>query len=121
VLPNIKDLQTDPLVREKFIKYSVLDAISTCKLYWELFDLLNKKDQKMEWVVNNKKLGSLSVFYDRYLRYVFKYMCICKYLYLCQYDIYLHVYVYTYIYTYIYTSVYIQIYMCIYLYIYIYT
>mmetsp|Transcript_36196 Transcript_36196/g.34234 ORF Transcript_36196/g.34234 Transcript_36196/m.34234 type:complete len:946 (-) Transcript_36196:18-2855(-) len=68
VLPNIKDLQLDPLVRDKFIKYSVLDAISTCKLYWELERLLNIKDKKMEWVVNNVKLGSLSVFYDRYLK-----------------------------------------------------
>jgi DNA polymerase-1 len=33
-LPSIRDLQTLPEHRQKFIDYSVLDAIATCKLFW---------------------------------------------------------------------------------------
>ena len=65
-IPDIMELQTNPLFRDKWIRYSAKDALAT----WWVRDALMKKLTAMPWVVNNdnsKTLGNLFQFYEKYL------------------------------------------------------
>ena len=63
-------LLTHTETRQKFIEYSAKDAITTLNVFWALFKKLNVsgKDKNMDWIVNDKNLGKMSKFYNRYFR-----------------------------------------------------
>jgi len=61
-LPDLKDLQTMPQFRDKWIEYSARDAAAT----WWVRSLLEQHLMKMPWIVDGRKQGNL---YDFYLEY----------------------------------------------------
>eukprot|EP01034_Spumella_vulgaris_P022490 gene22490-28618_t len=63
-LPDIRDLQTNPLTRERWIEYSAKDAVAT----WWVRERLVEKLKGMRWVVNRQDLGTQFDFYDQYLK-----------------------------------------------------
>lgn len=62
-LPDIRDLQVGQH-RERWIEYSAKDAVAT----WHVYDQLRIRLEKMKWLVNEKTLGSMMDFYNKYLR-----------------------------------------------------
>lgn len=63
-LPPIDDLQTNPNTRDKWIEYSARDAFATYGIY----KALQGKLRKIDWVVDDKRLGSMFEFYKLYWR-----------------------------------------------------
>ena len=62
-IPDVDILQTDPEHRDNFIRYSAKDAMATWWLYNELGQLLRNKP----WMVDNKCIGTMLDFNDKYL------------------------------------------------------
>jgi hypothetical protein len=54
--------------RWKFIYYSALDAKVTHDVFTGISAELAKNKKNMDWVVNNKILGKMNNFYDKYFR-----------------------------------------------------
>lgn len=63
-LPDLRELQNNPALRNSWIDYSARDAVAT----WWVRKRLEEKLEKMPWVVDGKALGSMYDFYQRYLR-----------------------------------------------------
>lgn len=64
VIPDVRELQTNPLHRDEWIVYSAKDAVAT----WQVYQVLKLKLQEMEWVADSKRLGNMYDFYSKYLR-----------------------------------------------------
>ena len=63
-IPDVCQLQMDPMFRDKWIRYSAKDALAT----WWLYDILVGKLKAMPWVINGRKhLGHMMEYYDSYM------------------------------------------------------
>lgn len=62
-LPDLLELQHDPIHRPRWIDYSARDAAAT----WHVMKELEKQLKMMPWVVNNRVLGNMLDFYSRYV------------------------------------------------------
>jgi hypothetical protein len=62
VIPEMRELQTSPQYRDKWIEYSAKDAIAT----WYLREELESKLKQMTWFGEGQKLGNMYEFYLKY-------------------------------------------------------
>lgn len=62
-LPSMRELQSNPQFRDKWIEYSSRDALAT----WEVYDKLSARLLKHNWVVGETKLGNMMDYYNNYL------------------------------------------------------